>query len=115
MKNEGNSAGKVILFSVIFLIVGGVAGYFIGAHSSNYNNDLGYGDGNFSNGNFQLNDTVREEINSFFDNSPTTVEVNAYCQNNPRYCMEYCRTINPSSEICSTLDVGSFRGGMPAK
>jgi hypothetical protein len=115
MKSERNALGKIILFSVIFLIVGGVGGYFIGAHSSNGNNNFRYGNGNFSNGNFQLNDTVIAEITSFFDNSPTTVEVNDYCQNNPRYCMEYCRTINPSSEICSTLDIGNFRGGMPAK
>lgn len=115
MKSEGNALGKIILFSVIFLIVGGVGGYFIGVHSSNDNNNFRYGNGNFSNGNFQLNDTVIAEITSFFDNSPTTVEVNDYCQNNPRYCMEYCRTINPSSEICSTLDIGNFRGGMPAK
>jgi uncharacterized protein (UPF0333 family) len=115
MKSEGNALGKIILFSVIFLIVGGVGGYFIGAHSSNGNNNFRYGNGNFSNGNFQLNESVRAEITSFFDNAQNAGEISNYCQANPRYCMEYCRIINPSNEICNTLNITGFRGGMPAR
>jgi hypothetical protein len=112
MKDGNKAIGKVILFSVIFLIVGGVAGYFIGEHSSRSNGNFTRGGGNFSYGNFQINETTRAEITSFFDNSPSADEISNYCQNNPRYCMEYCRVINPSDQICATLNIG-FRGGTP--
>ena len=114
MKNEGKTVGKIIIFSVIFLIVGGIAGYLIGEHSSkNYNNFRG-GNGNFTNGNFQLNDSVKSEISSFFNSTRDTGEIDTYCKNNPRYCMEYCRVINPSDNICTTLNI-DLRGGIPSR
>lgn len=107
MKNENKAINKIILFSVIFLIVGGVAGYFIGEH---------FARPHFSaiNGNFQINDTVKAEITSFFGSGPTTEQLNSYCQSNPRYCMEYCRSINPSDELCKQIQLNySYRGGTP--
>jgi hypothetical protein len=114
MKNENKALGKIIVFSVIFLLVGGIGGYFIGEHSSKSPGNFRGGNGNFSNSNFQLNDSVKSEISSFFNSTRDTAEINTYCQNNPRYCMEYCRTINPSDEICTTLNL-SFRGGTPTR
>lgn len=114
MSDKGKVINKIILFSLIFLIVVGVAGYFIGEHSYKGKGNFIRGSANFTNGNFQMNDTVKTEISSFFDNTQDTEQISAYCQNNPGYCIEYCRNINPSSEVCKTLNL-SFRGEMPTK
>jgi hypothetical protein len=112
MSNENKAIKKIILFSVIFLIVGGVAGYFIGENSAKAN--FRGRNANFPNSNFQINDTVKAEIISFFDNTQDAGQISTYCKNNPRYCIEYCRNINPSNEVCNTLNI-SFGGGVPAK
>lgn len=112
----GNSAiGKIILFSVIFLIVGGVIGYFIGHHSS-YNGNFRSGAPNsyYNNSNFQINETTQADIKSFFDNTQDSQAITAYCQNNPRYCMYYCRTINPSDSRCQDLMANIRGSGTPS-
>jgi hypothetical protein len=117
MSDKNKVIGKIIVFSVIFLIIGGVGGYLIGEHSSKGYANLANFRGenaNFSGSNFQINNTVRAEITSFFDSTQDNETVNSYCQNNPGYCMEYCRTINPSDIRCEEL-IANFRGGMPAR
>jgi hypothetical protein len=112
MVNKNSSVSKIIVFSVIFFIIGGVGGYLIGEHSSKSN--FRGENFNFSNDNFQINESVKSEITSFFDNTQDSEEIDAYCKNNPSYCMEYCRTINPSDIRCEEL-TANFRGGMPAR
>jgi hypothetical protein len=112
MADKNKVIKKIIVFSVIFFLIGGVAGYFIGENSSKGN--FRRGNTNFPNSNFQINDSTKLEIEYFFNNTPDTGEINNYCQNNPRYCVEYCRNINPSNEICAELN-NSFRGGFPTK
>jgi hypothetical protein len=117
MTDKNKDIGKIIIFSLIFFIIGGIAGYFIGGMGGNAVKGEGSfreGGPNFPNGNFQINDSVKSEITSFFESTSNTEEINNYCQNNLRYCMEYCRNINPSHEICNELNA-SFRGGMPAR
>jgi hypothetical protein len=114
MKDENKVISKIIAFSLIFLIVGGVAGYFVGKNSSKSYGNFRGGNADFTNGNFQVNDSVRAEIASFFDNTQDSGEISTYCQNNFRYCMEYCNIINPSDTRCSEL-IASFRGGMPTR
>jgi hypothetical protein len=109
MVEKKNNLVPIIIFSAVFLIIGGVAGYFIGSNhnSRNFNN---FPD-NFNNtkGNFQqLDQQTISEITLFFKNAQTTDEINSYCQQNPRYCMEYCRNINPENNICSTMSIGDY-------
>jgi hypothetical protein len=118
MNTKNNKINKIIIFSLIFLIIGGIAGYFIGAASfkNNFNREgLPDFSNNMPNNNFQMNDSVKAEIESFFNSTSDITEINAYCKENPMYCMEYCRTINPSNEACSQLDFGDFGGEIPAK
>lgn len=109
MGNKSSSLGKIIVFSVIFLLVGGIAGYFIGKNSSQPDfREFG------GNPQMNMNDSVKSEIASFFEGTQDSEEISAYCEANPVYCMEYCRTINPDDMRCETL-IGDFRGGMPAR
>jgi hypothetical protein len=112
MSDKNKSIGKTIAFSLIFLIIGGVAGYFIGENSSKGN--FKQGDMIFPNNGPKMNDSVKAEITSFFESTSDTEEINNYCQENPMYCMEYCRNINPSDDICEELNA-NLREGMPAR
>jgi hypothetical protein len=112
MVNKNSSVSKIIIFSVVFLVIGGVGGYLIGEHSSKSN--FRGENFNFPNDNFQINESVKSEITSFFESTSDTEDINNYCQNNPRYCMEYCRTINPSDTRCEEL-TANFRGGIPTR
>jgi hypothetical protein len=114
MNNKNNPISKVILFSVIFLIIGGVAGYFIGTNnnSKNFNNiNLNGPNGDFPQ---QFDEETISEITSFFNSTQDSQEIKDYCQSNLMYCMEYCRNINPSHEVCNELNA-SFKGRMPAR
>lgn len=106
---------KIIIFSLIFFIIGGITGYVIGDKPSGPTGNFaeGKGNSNFPD-NFQINDTVKSEISSFFDSTEDTEEINNYCQANPMYCMEYCKSINPYDEICTELNT-NFDKGMPSK
>jgi hypothetical protein len=112
MSDKGKPIIRIIIFSVIFLLIGGIAGYFIGQKTARGN--FKGGETNFPNNNFRLNESVKTEIESFFQGTTSIEEINIYCQKNPMYCMEYCKTINPSSEVCSELDF-NIPGGMPAR
>ena len=108
MVDKNSPLGKIITFSIIFFIIGGVAGYLIGDKSSKSN--LKQGDMTFPNNGPQINESVKAEITSFFESTSDTDEVNNYCQENPMYCMEYCRNINPSDDICEELIVNLKKG-----
>jgi hypothetical protein len=100
-ERKDNKIMLVIVFSIVFFIAGGVAGYFIGHHAFPRNN--------FSN----LSDSAKAEITTFFENSPSSDQITAYCQQNPSYCIYYCRQ-NPNFEYCSQLNL-SPQGGMPSQ
>jgi hypothetical protein len=108
-KNKGIS--RIIIFSLIFLVVGGIAGYSLGVniHSNAFKENP-----DFLNNAPQLNESVKAEINSFFQSTTDVDEINTYCQSNPMYCMEYCRTINPSFEVCNKINE-NFRRGVPQR
>ena len=99
MKNNKGNINQIIVFSLIFLIIGGVAGYFIGLKQSQDNP-------NIPGGNFQeIDEQTKTEINYFFENTQSIDEVNSYCKENPMYCMEYCKNINPDNEFCSNMSM----------
>jgi hypothetical protein len=109
-KKKEISTKKVIILSATSLIVVilGVSAYFILEHSNRRE---------FRGGNFQpLNETVKNEITSFFGNSPPSPEIEDYCKENPLYCMYYCREINSDNDFCSQLvNNTQSPGGMPPR
>jgi hypothetical protein len=111
MSDKNKAISRTIIFSTIFLLIGGVVGYFIGTniHSNAFRENQNF-QGNF----LQINESVKTEIASFFDSLPSAEEINSYCQNNPSYCMEYCRSINPSSEKCVEINE-NLKGEMPLR
>jgi hypothetical protein len=96
-KKKEISTKKVIIIPIICLIIViiGVSVYFIFGHSTRRD---------FRGGNFQpLNETVKNEITLFFGNSPSSLQIEAYCKSNPMYCMYYCRDMSPSDENCKQI------------
>jgi hypothetical protein len=101
----------IIIISVLIVVGGAVFGtlYFTGFFSHR---------GNFPRGNFQLNQTQINDINSFFSSNPSLSDVQTYCSTNRGSCFYYCRTINPDDEICSQImnytRFNRTQGGVPA-
>jgi hypothetical protein len=56
---------------------------------------------------FQITSEIENEITSFFDSSPSDLEINNYCLENPMYCGYYCR--ENDAEFCEDFKFG----GMP--
>ena len=67
--------------------------------------DFQKGENGFNRGeNFQpLDEITQDEITSFFENSPSSSEIEEYCIENPMYCGYYCMEINSELEICSQM------------
>jgi hypothetical protein len=95
MKKEKKvkSKNKAVVFVVCFaILILGVSAYFIFGNSHKKD---------FERGNFQPLDSVtQDKITSFFESFPSSYEIENYCKENPRYCMDYCREINPKDENC---------------
>jgi hypothetical protein len=49
-------------------------------------------------GNPQLTPETENEITSFFESSPSDVEIENYCSENPMHCGYYCQ--NSDAEFC---------------
>ncbi len=99
-ENKNNKIILVIIFSVLFFIAGGIAGYFLGM-----NNHVTANRNNFA----QINDNTKAQVTSVFENAATIDDINTYCDTNStdRFaCMYYCRTINPQNQFCSQLNLG---------
>lgn len=118
MKNKKRVVNKkIIIIFVISLILIGIADYFIFKNVTRNNFREGNPNfppmnGNFNasdrRGNFSQNQTppdeeTKNQITSFFGNSPSSSEIEDYCSKNPSYCMYYCREINSDNDFCSQL------------
>jgi hypothetical protein len=84
---------KAVIFIVCFVVlIIGVSIYFIFGHSPRKD---------FGRGSFQpLDKETQNTITSFFESSPSYSDIENYCKENPNYCMNYCREINPHDENC---------------
>ena len=86
----------IIIGLVIGLVLGAVAGYIL----HNYiGRNFNLGRGSFQ----QLTQSQIDELNSFFATNPDATSVDSYCQQNRMNCIYYCRTINPSNEMCGQM------------
>ena len=100
-ETKNNKILLIIIFSVIFFIAGGIAGYFIGMSSHHMNS----GRNNF----MQIDSNTQAQVTSVFENAASINDINTYCDTNStdRFaCMYYCRTINPQNQFCSQLNLG---------
>lgn len=93
---------SIIIFSIIFLVVGLGSGYILGSNISKNKIPSGFdnmnGAENF--GRLNLSDSVKTNITNFFESSPSNSEVSSYCQENPSYCIYYCSEIDSGNDIC---------------
>jgi len=118
MKGEKNNHKKIIIiFVVLIIIISGVSAYFIFGHSTR-RNFRGENFPNEENGgrNFQsLNESTKNEITSFFESSPSSSEVEYYCDKNKEYCFYYCADMNEDNEFCEELmnNTQMFQKGEP--
>jgi flagellar basal body-associated protein FliL len=97
-KTKSNKIILVIIFSVIFFIAGGVAGYFFGVSQHP----------NFNRNNFtQIDDAAKAQVTSVFESAKTIDDINTYCDTtaNKFACMYYCRTISPQNQFCSQINL----------
>lgn len=111
---------KIIIAIIIILIVGGIGiAIYFSVDTNKFpfgkeNNGNGQrGDfnpenmerppGNFTPGEFQIDESVKEEIILFFDSSPSEEEIETYCKKNRMYCMYYCMEIDPENNYCENM------------
>jgi hypothetical protein len=112
LKESGAKKGKTFVWLIaglaIGLVIGAGATYLI--FSSSHNN---FNKGNFGPmESFQINDSIKEEIASFFESSPAQEQIDDYCRQNMMYCTYYCRNIDSENEICATIN-SQGPGGNP--
>ncbi len=109
---ESKNSSKIIFFSVVFLIVGLIAGYFGGSYlfplhpnSRSFNGGQG----------FQINSSAQSEVASVFTSAQNQSAVDFYCSQNMINCVYYCRNVNPKDQYCSSFmnnsSGGYFRRG----
>jgi uncharacterized protein YneF (UPF0154 family) len=79
---------------VVVLIAGIIIGYFIFKPQNN---------NRFQKRNLQLTEQQISDINSFFNNDPTSDEITSYCNQNRQNCFYYCKNNNMEDEICKTI------------
>ncbi|MFA5070927.1 MAG: hypothetical protein WC511_00985 [Candidatus Pacearchaeota archaeon] len=100
MEKKINQKNKIIIISVACLILISVSAYFIFFRHDNRDfKSFNSNDGRM--GNFQLTPETENEITSFFESSPSDVEIENYCLENPMYCGYYCQ--NSDAEFCETI------------
>jgi len=107
-KKEKKKVKPLIIILSVIILVGIIFGalYFTGVFNK-HGRYPGNFQGRFMNGsqmrNFKLNQSQIDEINSFFNNNPSASDVQNYCSANRGSCFYYCRNLNPTSEICSSI------------
>lgn len=111
MEKKKRSTKKIIAVSAVCLVSFGIIAYFI------FTNVVGKNPGPHPNGGngfpmnnsemrggFQpLDDTTKNQITSFFESSPSSSEVETYCNENRNYCFYYCMDMKGSNEFCTEL------------
>ena len=91
---------KLVIGLLIGILIGGIGGYFV-SNTLNKSNSNFVGQGNFQG--FQIDDTTKQEIISFFENSENVSEINSYCEQNRMNCFYYCTEINSEHEVCNDI------------
>jgi len=98
MPKEKSNIAMIVLFSAVFLIAGGVAGFFL------HNIIAGRTGGrDFGNSNFQLSQEQISNVTDFFNSNPDSTQTEAYCSQNRGMCFYYCRQVNPNADYCSQM------------
>jgi hypothetical protein len=114
MKAKKKGAKKMLVLSLVCIIILSIAIYFILGNFINriikgYNfpergnqfpfnaSDKG---GNFQPPQSSLSDEEKSSITSFFENSPSSTEVDAYCKEDKPYCLYYCIEMRGDDEFC---------------
>jgi len=96
---------KIIIISLACLILISVSVYFIFVQPDKNFREFNSNDSRM--GNPQLTPEIESEITSFFESSPSDLEIENYCSENPMYCGYYCQ--NSDAEFCETIK----QQGMP--
>jgi hypothetical protein len=96
---------KIIIASVICIVLFSSIYFIFFNHNRDFKN-FNSNDGRM--GNFQLTPETENEITSFFESSPSDVEIENYCLENPMYCGYYCK--NSDAEFCENF---KFEGMPP--
>lgn len=90
---------KLIVGLLIGIIIGWIGGYLISGVINKPNPD--FQRGNFQG--FQIDDTTKQEIVSFFENTNDINEITSYCEQNRMNCFYYCSEVNSEHEVCDEL------------
>lgn len=98
MARKKNHSSYIVISGVIAAFILIAAGFFIFFYHGQHNYPRRFA---FSR-NFTINQTQVDETASFFQNSPSTNQTNAYCSQNRLYCFAYCRA-NPTNPDCAGL------------
>jgi hypothetical protein len=98
MKKKINQKNKIIIVSVICVVLFASAYFIFFNHNQDFRN-FNSNDGRM--GNSQLTPKTENEITSFFESSPSDLEIENYCSENPMYCGYYCQ--NSEAEFCETI------------
>jgi hypothetical protein len=116
MVKKKKSARKIIIISAICIIVLGVAAYFISenfmkrnfrgnSHFPDGRENFGFPNDSERKGGFpSINETTKKEITSFFETSPSSSEVEDYCNKNKEYCFYYCINTKGDNEFCKGMN-----------
>jgi hypothetical protein len=118
MENKKIKIG-IIIFLIIF-IMGIIIGYLYYKNHFNKRPDFEKGQGfdlqqngskkDIPPQNFQLDESQISELKSFFNSTTNLDDIKNYCLTNPFNCMYYCKEINSSNEICSQIQMPTYRG-----
>jgi hypothetical protein len=119
MKKKKKSVKKIITISIICIILLGAASYFIFGNSirnPNFHFNSSNRGGNFQPPQTSLSDEEKANVTSFFENFPSSTEVDAYCKEYKPYCFYYCIEMRGDNEFCKELMNNtqmSSRGELP--
>ncbi len=106
MENKKKGIKKIIIPSIICVIVLGIAAYFIFENfmKKDFRENPDYPDDSERRGGFpSLNETTKAKITSFFESSPSSSEIEDYCNKNRGYCFYYCVNMKGNNEFCKEL------------
>lgn len=97
---------KIIIISIVCVVLVSILIYFTFINSNKDFRKFNFNDGRM--GGPQLTSEIESEITSFFESSPSDLEIENYCLENPMYCGYYCR--NSEAEFCENF---KFERGIP--
>ncbi|MCK9568150.1 hypothetical protein M0R72_04325 [Candidatus Pacearchaeota archaeon] len=98
-KNNPKRNNKIIIVSVVCFVLISISTYFIFFKQERNLEEFRSNDGRM--GDSQLTPEIENEITSFFESSPSDLEIETYCSENLMYCRYYCQ--NSYAEFCETI------------